>query len=106
MPRNLCLTRQCLGLVTRIECSIRPLAGETGMWTLLFAAGMAGEQPTAIKAQGPFHGPFVAESFLETIVESLTSHGYELADDPQIWCLHLQAQLREINGGRCHPTAF
>ena len=106
MPRNLCLTRQCLGLVTRIECSIRPLAGETGMWTLLFAAGMAGEQPSAIKAQGPFHGPFVAESILETIVESLTSHGYELADDPQIWCLHLQAQLREINGGRCHPTAF
>ena len=101
MSRNLCLTRQCLGLVTRIECAIRPLAGDTGMWTLLFAAGMAGEQPSAIKAQGPFHGPFVAESILDTIVESLTLHGYELADDPQIWCLHLQAQLREINGGRC-----
>ncbi len=28
--------------------------GDTGMWTLLFAAGMAGEQPSAIKAQGPF----------------------------------------------------
>lgn len=68
MSRNLCLTRQCLGLVTRIECSIRPLAGDTGMWTLLFAAGMAGEQPSAIKAQGPFHGPFVAESILNTIV--------------------------------------
>ncbi len=54
--RNLSLTRQCLGLVTRIECSIRPLAGDNGMWTLLFAAGMAGEQPSAIKAQGPFHG--------------------------------------------------
>ncbi|MBC2692166.1 MULTISPECIES: hypothetical protein [Pseudomonas] len=101
MSRNLCLTRQCLGLVTRIECSVRPLAGDTGMWTLLFAAGMAGEQPSAIKAQGPFHGPFVAESILDTIVESLTLHGYQLADDPQIWCLHLQAQLREINGGRC-----
>ncbi|CAI8837852.1 MULTISPECIES: hypothetical protein [unclassified Pseudomonas] len=100
MSRNLCLTRQCLGLVTRIECSVRPLAGDTGMWTLLFAAGMAGEQPSAIKAQGPFHGPFVAESILDTIVESLTLHGYQLADDPQIWCLHLQAQLREINGGR------
>jgi hypothetical protein len=87
MSRNLCLTRQCLG--------------DTGMWTLLFAAGMAGEQPSAIKAQGPFHGPFAAESILDTIVESLTLHGYELADDPQIWCLHLQAQLREINGGRC-----
>ena len=45
--RNLSLTRQCLGLVTRIECSIRPLAGDNGMWTLLFAAGMAGEQPSA-----------------------------------------------------------
>lgn len=77
-----------------------PVGGDTGMWTLLFAAGMAGEQPSAIKAQGPFHGPFVAESILDTIVESLTLHGYELADDPQIWCLHLQAQLREINGGR------
>ena len=100
MPRSLCLTRQCLGLVTRIECSIRPLAGDTGMWTLLFAAGMAGEQPSAIKSQGPFPGPFAAESILESIVKSLTLHGYELADDPQIWCLHLQAQLRQINGGR------
>ena len=52
------------------------------------------------KAQGPFHGPFVAESILDTIVESLTLHGYQLADDPQIWSLHLQAQLRQINGGR------
>ena len=104
MPRSLCLTRQCLGLVTRIECSIRPLAGDTGMWTLLFAAGMAGEQPSAIKSQGPFPGPFAAESILESIVQSLTLHGYELADDPQIWCLHLQAQLRQINGGRGQPA--
>ena len=100
MSRNLCLTRRCLGLVTRIECAIKPLAGDNGMWTLLFAAGMAGEQPSAIKAQGPFHGPVAAESILDTIVESLTMHGYELADDPQIWSLHLQAQLRQINGGR------
>jgi len=100
MSRNLCLTRQCLGLVTRIECAIKPLAGDTGMWTLLFAAGMAGEQPSAIKAQGPFHGPVAAESILDTIVESLTMHGYELANDPQIWSLHLQAQLRQINGER------
>lgn len=54
--RNLSLTRQCLGLVTRIECSIRPLAGDNGMWTLLFAAGMAGEQPSAIKLKGRFMG--------------------------------------------------
>ena len=100
MSRNLCLTSQCLGLVTRIECSIRPLAGDTGMWTLLFAAGMTGEQPSTIKSQGPFHGPFVAQTILDSIVESLTLHGYELADDPQIWCLHLQAHLRQLNGGR------
>ncbi|KIK88943.1 hypothetical protein FCH79_26790 [Pseudomonas koreensis] len=104
MSRNLCLTRQCLGLVTRIECAIKPLAGDNGMWTLLFAAGMAGEQPSAIKAQGPFHGPVAAESILDTIVESLTMHGYELANDPQIWSLHLQAQLRQINGGRGRPA--
>ncbi|AVX91180.1 MULTISPECIES: hypothetical protein [Pseudomonas] len=104
MSRNLCLTRQCLGLVTRIECAIKPLAGDNGMWTLLFAAGMAGEQPSAIKAQGPFHGPVAAESILDTIVESLTMHGYELANDPQIWSLHLQAQLRQINGGRGRPV--
>ncbi|BBP79464.1 MULTISPECIES: PA4575 family protein [Pseudomonas] len=107
MSRSLCLTRQCLGLVTRIECVIRPLAGDNGMWTLLFAAGMAGEQPSAIKSQGPFHGPFVAESILDSIVESLTLHGYELAEEPQIWRLHLQAQLRQINGERGrHPGGY
>lgn len=96
MSRNLCLTRQCLGLETRIECSIRPLAGNTGLWALLFAAGLSGEQPTTIKSQGPF----VAETILQSIVESLTLHGYRLADTPQIWCLHVQAQLRQINGER------
>ncbi|KAF1026459.1 MAG: hypothetical protein GAK37_02665 [Pseudomonas sp.] len=107
MSRNLCLTRQCLGLVTRIECSIRPLAGDTGMWTLLFAAGMTGEQPSTIKAQGPFHGPFVAQTILDSIVESLTLHGYQLSgdDDPQIWCLHLQAHLRHLNGGRARALS-
>ena len=101
MPRSLSLTRHCLGLVTRIECSVRPLAGDNGMWTLLFAAGMQGEQPSALKAQGPFPGPLAAESVLDAIVDSLRLHGYALADDPQIWCLHLQAQLRKINSERC-----
>lgn len=105
MPRSLCLTRQCLGLQTRIECSIRPLAGESGLWTLLFAAGMAGEQPTAVKAQGPFNGPSVAQNILDSIVSSLTLHGYSLADDPQIWSLHLQAQLRKLNHERSPELA-
>ena len=92
MSRNLCLTRQCLGLVTRIECSVRPLAGNTGMWTLLFAAGLAGEQPTTIKSQGPFPGPSAAETILESIVEIMNLHGKQLADDPQNCCLHVHAQ--------------
>ncbi len=56
MSRTLCLTRQCLGLVTRIECVILPLAGDNGLWTLICAAGISGTQPSAIRAQGPFHG--------------------------------------------------
>ncbi|AYC34348.1 hypothetical protein D3880_19135 [Pseudomonas cavernae] len=100
MPRSLCLSRQCLGLVTRIECVIRPLAGESGLWTLICAAGMADSQPTAIKAQGPFHGPLVAESVLTAIAENLAIMGYEQSPDPSIWCLHMQSELRRQNAER------
>ena len=65
MSRSLCLTRHCLGMITRIECEVRPLAGEQGLWTLLCAAGMAAGQPSMIKAQGPFCGPCVAEQVLD-----------------------------------------
>lgn len=98
MPRSLCLTRQCLGLTTRIECLIRPLAGERGLWTLLCAAGMSGAQPSAIKAQGPFHGRFEAESVLDSIAQCLAVQGYEACTDEPIWRLHLQAELRRLNG--------
>ncbi|WNW11972.1 hypothetical protein RRX38_12705 [Pseudomonas sp. DTU_2021_1001937_2_SI_NGA_ILE_001] len=101
MPRRLCLTRQCLGLVTRIECVIRPL-GDGGMWTLLFAAGMSGEQPSAIKAQGPFQGASAAESVLQAIAESLALNGYRCTDDVPIWSLHLQSELRRLGGGVAH----
>jgi hypothetical protein len=100
MTRSLCLTRQCLGLITRIECAIRPLSGDNGMWTLLFAAGMAGEQPSAIKTQGPFDGEPAAESVLCAIAESLSMHGYQQAPDVPIWSLHLQGELRRLNGER------
>ncbi|QRY81415.1 hypothetical protein JVX91_10035 [Pseudomonas sp. PDNC002] len=100
MPRNLCLIRPCLGLTTRIECVIRPLAGENGLWTLLCAAGMSGAQPTAIKAQGPFCGPFVAEGVLDAICDCLAQQGYVEAPDPPIWQLHLQGELRRLNGER------
>lgn len=101
MPRSLCLTRQCLGLTTRIECVIRPLAGERGLWTLLCAAGMSGTQPSAIKAQGPFHGPFVAEAVLDSIAQCLAVQGYVECNEPPIWRLHLQAELRRLNRAHC-----
>lgn len=101
MSRHLCLTRQCLGLVTRIECSVLPLAGEKGLWTLICAAGMSGAQPSAIKAQGPFCGPFVAEGVLAGIAESLSVQGYSECVELPIWRLHIQAELRRLNGDRC-----
>jgi hypothetical protein len=100
MSRTLCLTRECLGMTTRIECMIRPLSGDNGLWTLLCAAGMSAAQPTAIKVQGPFHGPFVAEGVLDAIAESLVAQGYALSDEPQIWRVHLQGELRKLNQSR------
>ena len=106
MPRSLCLTRQCLGLTTRIECEIRPLAGERGLWTLLCAAGMSGAQPSAIKAQGPFHGPFVAQRVLDSIASCLAVQGYEPCTEEPIWRLHLLAELRRLNGARPGPVGI
>lgn len=104
MSQSLCLTRQCLGFMTRIECEIKPLAGGNGLWTLLCAAGMSGAQPTAIKAQGPFHGSRKAESVLEAIVANLREQGYGEAEEPSIWQLHMQAELRRLNAERGRPA--
>ncbi|SHM94545.1 hypothetical protein [Phytopseudomonas punonensis] len=98
MSRSLCLTRHYLGVTTRIECTVLPLAGEQGLWTLICIAGMSARQPTAIKAQGPFHGPLVVEHLLDDIAESLAAQGYEPCEEPLIWQLHAQAQLRRLNG--------
>ncbi|MCQ4299887.1 hypothetical protein NAV11_08175 [Pseudomonas songnenensis] len=105
MPHNLCLNRQCLGLVTRIECAIRPLAGGNGLWTLLCAAGLADGQPTAIKVQGPFHGPAMAESVLASIADNLMGQGYCESDDPSIWQVHMQAELRRVNANQARFLA-
>lgn len=98
MTRSLCLNHQCAGMVTRIECVIRPLASGNGMWTLLFAAGMEGDQPSMVRAQGPFPGPFAAESVLESIAQSLGDQGYQRSDATLTWHLHLQSQLRNMRG--------
>ena len=97
MPKNLCLSRQCLGLVTRIECAIFPVAGANGLWTVLCAAGLDGSQPTAIKVQGPFRGLKSAESVLDAIAGNLQQQGYGDAQSPAIWQLHMRAELRKVN---------
>jgi len=98
MPRSLCLNRECLGLITRIECVIRPMPGDDGLWMVLFAAGMSGEQPSALRSQGPFTSLAAAQSILESIAENLLLGGYRPADDVPIWTLHMQAELRRLNG--------
>lgn len=100
MSRSLCLTRDCLGVTTRIEFTVLPLAGEQGLWTLICVAGLSARQPSAIKAQGPFHGPLVVEQLLDDIAESLADQGYGSCHEPPIWRLHAQAQLRRLNGVR------
>ena len=103
MARNLILIRHCVGLCTRIECEVRPLANGSGLWTLLCAAGMDAGQPSAIKAQGPFPGASVAEGLLDSIRQSLALQGYQASTEPPIWCLHLQAELRRLNAGHRQP---
>ncbi|MDV7210404.1 hypothetical protein SAMN04244572_00517 [Azotobacter beijerinckii] len=104
MSRTLCLTRNCLGLVIRIELAARPLAGEQGLWMLLFAAGLSGAQPSSVKAQGPFRGPLAAERVLDEVAATLGGVGYQACTDMPIWRLHLQAELRRLNGPRpCRP---
>lgn len=100
MSRNLNLTRHCLGLDTCIECRVLPLAGDTGLWALIFAAGMNAAQPSVVRAQGPFHGALAAEQVLADIAESLLGMGYEISSVPPIWHLHIQAELRRLNGER------
>ncbi len=100
MSRSLCLTRDCLGVTTRIECTVLPLAGEQGLWTLICVAGLSARQPSAVKAQGPFHGPLVVEQLLEDIAESLACQGYCTCHEAPIWRLHAQAQLRRLNAAR------
>lgn len=105
MARSLILIRNCMGLCTRIECEIRPLEGGRDLWTLLCAAGMADAQPSAIKAQGPFHGASVAEGLLASVTDSLALQGYEQSSEQPIWRLHLQAELRRLNHERCQHLA-
>ncbi len=99
MLPSLCLTRQYLGVVTRIECTVRPLAGDQGLWTVLCVAGMDAMQPSLINAQGPFCGPCAAQQILAGIALGLQAQGYQLAGDVPIWSLHMQAKMRRLNGG-------
>lgn len=102
MSRSLHLTRHCLGLDTRIECVVLPLAGDNGLWMLICAAGMAGARPSTIKAQGPFHGACAAQAVLDDIADNLRAMGYYPCADVAVWRLPIQAELRRLNARRGH----
>jgi len=98
MPRQICLVREYLAMSMRIEARIHALAGGNGRWVLLCAAGLSGSQPTEIKAQGPFLGAREATRVLDAIVDNLRRQGYREVSEEPIWCLHMQARLRQLNG--------
>lgn len=98
MLPSLCLTRQYLGVVTRIECAVRPLLGGQGRWVVLCVAGMDARQPSVINAQGPFCGPCAAQEILGGIAARLLALGYRQVVDVPIWQLHMQAKMRQLNG--------
>lgn len=100
MSRSLHLTRHCLGLDTRIECVVLPLAGDHGLWALICAAGMSGAQPSTVKAQGPFHGAYAAQIVLDDIAENLLAMGYGPCAEVPVWRVHIQAELRRLNAQR------
>ena len=52
------------------------------------------------QVQGPFHGPAMAESVLQAIADNLVGQGYRESDDPSIWQLHMQAELRRVNANQ------
>lgn len=103
MIRDLTLTRHYCGIVTRIECMIRPLAGNEGLWSLICAAGMDNLQPSEVRAQGPFHGHQAGAEVLHDIVSRLIAQGYRMQQGPGIWQLHLYRELRQENAARGHP---
>lgn len=57
------------------------------------------------QVQGPFHGPAMAESVLQAIADNLVGQGYRESDDPSIWQLHMQAELRRVNANQGASSA-
>jgi hypothetical protein len=100
MARDFCLTRRCLGVTVRIEAVLLPLAGERGLWTLICIAGLSPEQPSQVKAQGPFRWMQMAESILDQMAESLRKQGYTDCSELPIWSLHARAEVRRLNAQR------
>ncbi|WP_188986070.1 PA4575 family protein [Pseudomonas matsuisoli] len=98
MSSSLCLTRQCIGMETRIECIVRPMAGDQGLWTLICSAGVSGKLPTVTRSQGPFRGSRMAQSVLDAIATNLCEQGYVCSEEPLTWRVPMQAELRRVNG--------
>lgn len=99
MSSYLCLTRELLGLDARIECAVRPMVGRPGLWSLICVAGQSGRQPTAIKSQGPFYGWRAAQQVLDAVASALVGQGYRKRQEPLIWQLHVQGEVRKLSSG-------
>lgn len=98
-----CLQRQFPGITTRVELMLCPLAGAGGLHMLFCAVGMAGLQPSIVRAQGPFHGSASAQAHLQALLASLHEQGYRPLAELPIWALHLQAERRRQNAARGYP---
>jgi hypothetical protein len=96
MPRSLVLIRHCLALDTRIEFYLSPYHGHANQWLLLCAAGKSAAQPSLVNVQGPFLGACSAAQVFDEIVANLLAMGYAASEQPPIWRLHMQAQLRAL----------
>lgn len=105
MSRSLCLSRQCLGLVTRIECTVRSLSDNSGRWVVLCAAGLDAAQPSAVRVLGPFQGACAAEQVMCEIGRNLQQQGYTSGSQPMIWQLHLRAALGRPAAQECSGCA-
>lgn len=102
MAQAICLMHQFLGLTTRVECVARALPDETGRWVLLFASGLSVGQPSIVQAQGPFYGGSPAREMLASVIKNLLQMGYQQTDEPAIWGVHFQAEVRRLGTGLRH----
>lgn len=100
MPHVWCLQHPAQRPPLRVEVELASLDADQGLWVGLLAAGRAGQLPSVIKAQGPYHGAALGVAQLSQIVQALLKQGYALIDEPLMWRLSLAAERKRIQAER------